>query len=415
MSSDTPVISARALGKAYIIEHEEKQFTLAEEILRRLRNPFFRPVRERILALDDVCFDIHQGDIVGIVGRNGAGKSTLLKILAQVTEPSAGEVRLEGRVGSLIEVGAGFQPELTGRENIYLNGSILGMSRREITRRFDEIVDFSGVEKFLDTPVKRYSSGMYVRLAFAVAAHLDTDILLVDEVLAVGDAEFQKKCLGKLGSVAHAGRTVLFVSHNMATLEALCSRGMLFNGGRLVLDGPLEDVITAYDRMVRPDGLNGAHSKPVNFGDKYLYFRSADVVDEYGHSTRSIPMGSRLRLRIDVEASEPLDYPIFAVKIVNSVEQRALTVRSPNTEAAISRLSGYCEVLCNIESLPLAPGDYSVRLTLAKAGAEIEEVYTGIRFTVRNADTFGDGWGAQRGVCVARSQWHLVEAVCADT
>ena len=221
MSSDEIAISVRGLGKTYRIEHKQEHFTMAEALLHRMRRPFQRPPTSEFRALRDVSFDIPRGDIVGIVGRNGAGKSTLFKILSRIVEPSYGEARIAGRVGSLIEVGTGFQPELTGRENIYLNGTILGMRRREITKRFDEIVDFAGVEQFLDTPVKHYSSGMYVRLAFAVAAHLETDILLVDEVLSVGDAQFQRKSLGKMGEVANSGRTVLFVSHNWRSCRTI--------------------------------------------------------------------------------------------------------------------------------------------------------------------------------------------------
>ena len=206
----------------------------------------FARIGESILALDDVSFTVQQGEALGIIGRNGAGKSTLLKILSRVTAPTSGVVKVRGRIGSLLEVGTGFHPELTGRENVYLNGAILGMRKEEVTRKFDEIVDFSGVEKFIDTPVKRYSSGMYVRLAFAVAAHLDPEILIVDEVLAVGDAEFQKKCLGKMGDVAGEGRTVLFVSHNMGAIERLCPRTILLTQGQIQDYGITPDVIYAY-------------------------------------------------------------------------------------------------------------------------------------------------------------------------
>ena len=201
---------------------------------------------EEFWALRDVNLEVKQGEVVGIIGRNGAGKSTLLKILSRITEPTAGRIHLKGRVASLLEVGTGFHPELTGRENIFLNGAILGMSRSEIKRKFDEIVAFADIEKFLDTPVKRYSSGMYVRLAFAVAAHLEPEILIVDEVLAVGDAEFQRKCLGKMSEVAHGGRTVLFVSHNMASLLALCNRGVLLDKGRKQSEGPIGEAIDHY-------------------------------------------------------------------------------------------------------------------------------------------------------------------------
>src|SRR5579859_2917069 len=225
MSSGELAISIRRLGKSYMIEHgRPRVVTFRDVVMDRVRHPLRRPAPEAFWALRGVDLDIRQGDVVGIIGRNGAGKSTLLKILSRITEPTEGVIDLYGRVGSLLEVGTGFHPELTGRENIYLNGAILGMRRREIRSQFHAIVDFAGVEKFLDTPVKRYSSGMYVRLAFAVAAHLEPEILIVDEVLAVGDSEFQAKCLGKMKEVSgSSGKTVLFVSYNLAAIRQLCN------------------------------------------------------------------------------------------------------------------------------------------------------------------------------------------------
>jgi lipopolysaccharide transport system ATP-binding protein len=234
MSSSDIALSVRGLSKSYTIAHDTaKHVTLAESMLHRLRHPFQRQQKETFWALNDVSFDIKKGDVVGIIGRNGAGKSTLLKILSRITEPTKGEIDLYGRIGSLLEVGTGFHPELTGRENIYLNGHILGMRKKEIDKQFDAIVDFAGVEQFLDTPVKRYSSGMYVRLAFAVAAHLESEILIIDEVLAVGDADFQRTCLGKMKDVAANGRTVLFVSHHMQSVQFLCNRGMYLDRGQV--------------------------------------------------------------------------------------------------------------------------------------------------------------------------------------
>jgi lipopolysaccharide transport system ATP-binding protein len=240
-------VSVRGVSKSYTISHDkEKHTTLVGAILARLKDPLRRPERETFWALKDVSFDIKKGDVVGIIGRNGAGKSTLLKILSRITEPTTGEIHVFGRIGSLLEVGTGFHPELTGRENVFLNGAILGMSKAEIRKQFDAIVDFAGVEKFLDTPVKRYSSGMYVRLAFAVAAHLNPEILIVDEVLAVGDAEFQKKCLGKMKDVSSQGRTVIFVSHNMTAVGQLCSEAIMLRAGRIVVTGPVDEVIPRY-------------------------------------------------------------------------------------------------------------------------------------------------------------------------
>jgi lipopolysaccharide transport system ATP-binding protein len=247
MSSDDLAISVRGLAKAYTIRHNvTDHVTLAEVALARLKHPFRRAEREQFWALRDVSFDLPRGEVLGLIGRNGAGKSTLLKILSRITDPSIGEVRIRGRVGSLLEVGTGFHPELTGRENVYLNGSILGMSTKEIDRQFDAIVAFAGVARFLDTPVKRFSSGMYVRLAFAVAAHLETEILLVDEVLAVGDQEFQRKCLGKMHDVAVDGRTVLFVSHQMESVRALCDRAILLDAGTVAMEDTAQAVTEEY-------------------------------------------------------------------------------------------------------------------------------------------------------------------------
>ncbi len=241
-------VSVRGVSKSYSIAHNSVKHTMVgEAIMHRLKNPFAREEHETFWALKDVSFDILRGDVVGIIGRNGAGKSTLLKILSRITEPTAGQIDLYGRVGSLLEVGTGFHPELTGRENVYLNGAILGMRRPEITRHFDAIVAFAEVEKFLDTPVKRYSSGMYVRLAFAVAAHLNPEILVVDEVLAVGDAPFQKKCLGKMHDVAEKeGRTVLFVSHNMTAVQSLCNKAIWLQNGAVLEQGAADSVVPRY-------------------------------------------------------------------------------------------------------------------------------------------------------------------------
>ena len=258
----------------------------------------FARIGESILALDDVSFTVQQGEALGIIGRNGAGKSTLLKILSRVTAPTSGAVKVKGRIGSLLEVGTGFHPELTGRENVYLNGAILGMKKAEITRRFDEIVDFAGVEKFIDTPVKRYSSGMYVRLAFAVAAHLDPEILIVDEVLAVGDAEFQKKCLGKMGDVAGEGRTVLFVSHNMSAIQTLCGRSILLTNGKIEVDGDSGSVTNQY---LRPNQVNKDHSllDDLSYSDTNISV-SRILINDSDRTELVLP-GSRRDLHIIVE------------------------------------------------------------------------------------------------------------------
>ncbi len=258
--SHTPAIQVEHIGKRYQLGlRENVRHTFRETLVDLAKSPFQRlrhlggdgPEQATFWALRDISFDVPEGQVLGIIGHNGAGKSTLLKILSQITEPTEGRAVINGRVASLLEVGTGFHPELTGRENVYLNGAILGMSRVEIQRKFDEIVAFAGVEKFLDTPIKRYSSGMKVRLAFAVAAHLEPEILIIDEVLAVGDQEFQNKCLGKMQDVATSGRTVLFVSHNMAAVERLCDRCVLLLGGRLVEDDRTSRVLEQYCRSAQ--------------------------------------------------------------------------------------------------------------------------------------------------------------------
>ena len=249
MSDHDIAVSVRGLSKSYTISHNaDKATTLGEAVMGVLKpSRVKKSASETFWALRDVEFDIKKGDVVGIIGRNGAGKSTLLKVLSRITEPTTGQIDIYGRVGSLLEVGTGFHPELTGRENIFMNGAILGMSRREIAHHFDAIVEFAEVEKFLDTPVKRYSSGMYVRLAFAVAAHLNPEILIVDEVLAVGDAEFQKKCLGKMQDVSRQdGRTVIFVSHNMTAVQSLCNRAVMLQHGKVIVDGDAATAIALY-------------------------------------------------------------------------------------------------------------------------------------------------------------------------
>lgn len=286
MSSET-AISVRGITKTYrIATGRRRESTLAATMTNRLRSPLARSPRTRFDALREVSFDVNAGEVLGIIGRNGAGKSTLLKILSRVTAPSSGHATLYGRVGSLLEVGTGFHPELTGRENIYLNGTILGMRRRDIARRFEEIVEFAGVARFLDTPVKRYSSGMYVRLAFSVAAHLDADILLVDEVLAVGDLEFQRKSLGKLESVAGSGRTVVFVSHSMETVSRLCNSALLLSEGAVQAIGPTRQVIERYVADPASAAASRNWAEATAPGDGAARLRSVRVTDDAGGSAQ---------------------------------------------------------------------------------------------------------------------------------
>ncbi len=306
MSSKDIAVSVRGLSKSYAIARNQQRHTTAgEALLNKLRNPFQRAETDTFWALKDVSFDVKKGDVVGIIGRNGAGKSTLLKILSQITEPTAGEIRLYGRVGSLLEVGTGFHPELTGRENIFLNGAILGMRKSEIQREFDAIVDFAEVDQFLDTPVKRYSSGMYVRLAFAVAAHLNPEILIVDEVLAVGDAAFQKKCLGKMQDVAREqGRTVLFVSHNMNAVEQLCSSALLLKNGRVADGGhQVRDVVRGYLLTGETDSTTRWRNEDRQLENPYFKPLEFFVADEHGYEmTTPVRSNAGCQIRVQAEA-----------------------------------------------------------------------------------------------------------------
>jgi lipopolysaccharide transport system ATP-binding protein len=287
------VLEAEGLGKRYVLGGPRHD-TLRDALSARLRGE--SRASTEFWALRDVSFRVERGDLLGIVGRNGAGKSTLLKLLSRVTEPSTGRFRLRGRVASLLEVGTGFHPELTGRENVYLNGAVLGMGRAEIRRKFDEIVAFSEIERFLDTPVKRYSSGMYMRLAFAIAAHLEPDVLIVDEVLAVGDLQFQRKCLGKMGAVAQEGRTVLFVSHNLTALVALCRTGLLLESGQVVKQGSIGEVTRCYvGRLLADRRASGLGERP--FGFRRVALRSLD--DDAAGDLDAVDARRRYRLELD--------------------------------------------------------------------------------------------------------------------
>lgn len=321
----TPAIVVEGLSKQYHIGARENQKNFREAITDALAAPFRRlrafgrsSYREEdtIWALKDVSFEVQPGEVIGIIGRNGAGKSTLLKILTRITEPTEGRAFLNGRVGSLLEVGTGFHSELTGRENIYLSGAILGMGKQEIERKFDEIVDFSGVEKFIDTPVKRYSSGMKVRLGFAVAAHLDPEILLVDEVLAVGDAEFQRKCLGKMESVAQTGRTVLLVSHSMTNITRLCERGILLKDGRMANMGNIVNVVSEYleDGRAKHQGRVDLSEQDSN-GE--AAFRWAELLKD-SDRCETFEIGDSLTVRAQVDVKKPLPEAPISVGVVTS-------------------------------------------------------------------------------------------------
>ena len=339
-----------------------------------------------------MSFEVRRGEVVGIIGRNGAGKSTLLKILSRITDPTEGTIRLRGRVASLLEVGTGFHPELTGRENIYLNGAILGMHRYEIKAKFDEIVAFSEVERFLDTPVKRYSSGMYVRLAFAVAAHLEPEILIVDEVLAVGDAEFQKKCLGKMQDVATGeGRTVLFVSHNIAAVRALCHRGILLQQGRIMKIGPIENVTTAYTENGIVETGAALVTMPPAPERCSVWMETATVLCN-GKPGATLLTGDHLGFAVRFRASRPIQTPILGYLIRSSRGEDAVNANNyflPSTGYAVPVTEG--TITCDLGMLPLMSGSYSVTFWLCRDPQEQHHVVDILHFSVEEKDIWGTG------------------------
>jgi lipopolysaccharide transport system ATP-binding protein len=365
------VISVEGLSKRYVLgQNRSSDDGLRHVMEAAVRAPikWLRTRRDRpqeneseFWALRDVSFSVKHGEAVGIIGRNGAGKSTLLKILSRITEPTSGRIRYKGRVASLLEVGTGFHPELTGRENIFLNAAILGMKRSDILRKFDEIVAFSEIEKFLDTPVKRYSSGMYVRLAFGVAAHLEPDILLVDEVLAVGDASFQKKCLGKMGSVVSEGRTVLFVSHNMAAITSLCTRGLLIDGGRIEKSGSPQSVIDEYLAKARSDASVPVGVRTDRKGNGRLRFTSVSVLNDRLDTVESVASGQDISICLDYDMPDatPLNNAVVQIKFFGALGQPLFACLSRASSRDPLTIHPGQRIFCNIPRLPLLPGVYT--------------------------------------------------------
>ena len=368
-----------------------------------------------IWALDDVSFEVKQGEVVGIIGRNGAGKSTLLKILSRITKPTKGHAKIYGRVGSLLEVGTGFHPELTGRENIYLNGAILGMRKAEIERKFDEIVAFAEVEKFIDTPVKRYSSGMYVRLAFAVAAHMETEVLLVDEVLAVGDAEFQKKCLGKMGDVAQKGRTVLFVSHNMAATQSICNHAFLINGGRLINEGRPRDVIEYYLRS--DDSLKTSSSNleahPNRHRGCHPIFQRIRIKNGQREEVTSVSVGEDLLIEFFLKPQAPINRPTLGIGIDDDLGVRIFSVTTYYSQLDWDCLDKPVTITCRIPNLNLVPGRYHLNISIGNLHEQhMDAISNACSFYVESADYFGTGRIPPRdlGMVFTRSDWTFSES-----
>lgn len=413
-------IQIEGLSKRYRIGIREVYPTIREALMRGASAPI-RALRSwssgdqngsdpgHIWALKDVNLEVKQGEIFGIIGRNGAGKSTLLKVLSGITEPTTGYADIYGRVGSLLEVGTGFHMELTGRENIFMNGAILGMTRSEIKQKFDEIVDFSEVEEFLDTPVKRYSSGMYMRLAFAVAAHLETEILLVDEVLAVGDLAFQKKCLGKMGDVANQGRTVLFVSHNMSTIQALCEKTVWLDKGKVNDIGPTRLVINQYLESARSAEAAPVGERCDRKGDGSV--RICSIRIESANHRQVIRTTSRLRITIEYVSDKPLRHPRFIIDINDLNGKGIFQLDTKYTGELPTVLPSHGSVMCETASINLSPARCYVDIAAFKGGVLTDLVEYAAHFDVEADEFFPSGHIPKRNlyIGVIRHNWFVLE------
>lgn len=390
-----PIISICNLGKRYQlgITHED---ILANRILSGIKG-VFRARRsvtkepKEIWALTNVSLDVCEGEIIGIIGHNGAGKSTLLKILSRITSPSTGEIVMKGRVGSLLEVGTGFHPELTGRENIFLNGAILGMSRKEVNAKFDEIVEFAGVGKFLDTPVKRYSSGMYVRLAFAVAAHLDPEILVIDEVLAVGDASFQRKCLEKMETIARGGRTVLFVSHNMQMVENLCSRAYVLDQGTIGYMGSSTNAVAHYVNQQLAGSSHDIDQRADRRGSGEVRISGFEIESMDSEMPNHIRSGDRLRIEIRYEGEEARRNIRFVVGIYDAMNTPLLRFDSDLGGGFDINVRQAGIVVCETAPLPLSAGPCYVNVAVCLGTQVVDHVVAATKFDVLPSDFFGSG------------------------
>jgi lipopolysaccharide transport system ATP-binding protein len=410
-------IIVEKLGKRYPIGSQQAAYgtlrdafaSAAQASIRRIRSRKGRNKPTLFWALQDVSFEVGQGEVLGIIGHNGAGKSTLLKILARVTYPTTGRAVINGRVGSLLEVGTGFHPELTGRENIYLNGAVLGMKKSEIDRKYAEIVEFADVGPFLDTPVKRFSSGMYMRLAFAVAAHLEPDILIVDEVLAVGDASFQKKCLGKMSSASLEGRTILFVSHNMPAVQSLCDRVLLLKSGRIIAEGPPGEIVRHYLEKEMASTTIGLEQRQDRDGDGSARLSSLQI--ESTDPDRIIRSSSRLKLTIGYHSERPVSRPQFVISIYDHMDVGIYLLHNEFVGGLPETLPPQGSVTCLTAPINLTPGRCVVHLELLKGNTRADHVPYAGAFDVEAEDFFGSGMTPPRDwvVGMLKHEWWLNE------
>lgn len=411
-TSSEPAVTLDGISKEYRLGELSGSGSFREALVG-----FFRRDRQPphiLQALQDISFSVPEGQAVGIIGKNGAGKSTLLKVLSRITTPTTGSIGVRGRLSALLEVGTGFHQDLTGRENVYLNGSILGMTKGDVDERFDDIVRFAEVERFLDTPIKRYSSGMRLRLGFAVAAHLDPDVLLVDEVLAVGDASFQKKCLGQMDELRRGERTILFVSHNMAAVETLCSRAIWIDAGRVREDGPAPEVISNY--LSSYGGTEGSQQDLGDVTDRTglgnIRFTGIEYVNAAGEPTDLIRSGDRVTVRLHYKATERIVEPHFGFEIHSQLGTLITETSTWSTNAEVPNIDpGEGSLELTIDSLSLMPGRYRVSLWISSIGGiDYDIVPHCSLFDVETSDVFGSGRGADQrfGLVYFPSQWRML-------
>ena len=412
-----PILRVENVSKTYRVgATRAAQTTLRESLARVARSPLGALGRgrgsmgETLWALRDVSFEVRPGEVMGVIGRNGAGKSTLLKILSRITEPTTGRVELYGRAGSLLEVGTGFHPELTGRENVFLNGAILGMRRAQIRRRIDEIIAFAEIDRFLDTPVKYYSSGMYMRLAFAVAAHLEPQILMVDEVLAVGDAQFQKKCLGKMGEAAKEGRTVLFVSHNMAAVNHLCGRGMLLEDGRIAYVGTQTEAIARYLASGRATAVS-LREREDRVGNGQARVVAFEVRDARGAVLGEVASGQDVEICLHFEAAAGFNssHVVAGICVKTQMDVPVFLQHSRLTQSEWPALPERGTFVCRIPRLPLPPASYRITYSLILNDEYLDAMDDAYELHVTGGDFFGSGEvpPATHGCCLVDARWRL--------
>lgn len=418
------ILQIRNVSKQYVLGRSRRRnSSLRELLVNSLRKPLSALTagaarqNTQFWALRDLTFDVQEGEVLGIIGRNGAGKSTLLKIMSRITDPTEGYIKVRGRLSSLLEVGTGFHPELTGRENIFLNGAILGMRKAEIVSKFDEIVAFSEIEQFLDTPVKRYSSGMFVRLAFSVAANLDPEILVVDEVLAVGDMGFQKKCLGKMSEVSRGGRTVLFVSHNMAAIQNLCATAIVLNEGKLVFHGPSKQAIDFY--LHSTDDGEGPQSHIVDVSKARRRAGLESVLQRLElYTTAHTPvrgtlsMGAPLQVRIHFFLEKPKDKIEVGIGFDTMFGQRIFTAHTSFEPGCFYEQQAGAQIyVCDIPSLTLVPGQYSIRIWVDSCSDSLDMVDDAVRLQVIESDYYGTGRVPWNGAFVLQHHWYLEQGI----